>query len=133
MSFKDDYRNQIESISTDGYLRNKVLEKLEKKQKKFVFPKFGAVAVTAVCLLLAVAMAIPQTRDWFGEMIYSENESSIGETASEDYVVKVEDENNIHLKNLSYDEIYDKVSEFAGDSEGADMGGGVYMYAKDDT
>lgn len=132
MSFKDNYRNQIESISTDGYLRKRVLEKLEKKQKKSVFPKFGAVAVTAVCFLLAVTIAIPQTRDWFGDMLSSENESSIGETASEDYIAEVEDENAASLKNLSYDEIYDKVSQFLGDSEGVDMGGGVYMYAKDD-
>jgi len=34
MSFKDDYKNQVDNIRTDGYIRQKVLKEIEEKQAK---------------------------------------------------------------------------------------------------
>ena len=57
MSFKDDYKNQIESLSADGYLKEKILKKIEEKEKKsFNFFSFKSLAVATLCLILAVAV-----------------------------------------------------------------------------
>ena len=54
MSFKDDYKNQIESLSADGYLKEKILKKIEEKEKKsFNFFSFKSLAVATLCLILA--------------------------------------------------------------------------------
>ena len=42
MSFKDDYKNQIESLSADGYLKEKVLKKIEEKEKKKIRQELSA-------------------------------------------------------------------------------------------
>ena len=129
MSFKDDYKNQIESLSADGYLKQKVMNKMsEKEGRKANFFALRTVAVSAVCVLLAAVIAIPNVRDFFGDMFVSSDKTASSET----YVV--EEEKNTPIKNLKYEEIYDKLSEFASDTEGENyaQGGGIAMYAKDD-
>lgn len=129
MSFKDDYRNQIESLSADGYLKQKVLNKLEEKEQKrgFGFPAFRAIAISAVCILLAAVIAIPNVRDFFGDMFVSTDNT----VTSENEIAMLPQEENTSVKNLSYEEIYDKVSRFSYDNE-TYPGGGITMYAKDD-
>ncbi len=112
MSFKDDYKNQIESLSADGYLKQKVLNKMEETQnskKQRSFPLFRTMAVAVTCIILAVAVAVPHLTDVFkGDIEIDE------ETASEDLTIAKEEEATA-FKNLSYDEIYDKVSEICED------------------
>lgn len=121
MTFNDEYKNQIESIKADSYIKQRVLSKLEKKEVKKKTVPFKALATAAVCLLLAAVLAIPNFTDYFKGSISGEKE-----TVSEDYIAK--EEQNKALKNLSYNEIYEKVKEIADFSD-AEM----ELYAEGDT
>ena len=119
MSFKDNYKNQIDSVSADGYLKQKVLNKIEEtmdSKKKRSFPVFRVTAAVAVCIVLAIVIAVPRLTDVF-------KTNSETETESELYVV--EEEKTTALKNLSYDEIFDKISEMSYDMEHDD---GMILY-----
>ena len=60
MSFKDDYKSEMDNIRTDNYIREKVIRKIEQEQtqKQFKFPIFR-VAGAVVCLIVAFAVATP--------------------------------------------------------------------------
>jgi len=110
MSFKDDYKNQIESLSADGYLKEKVLKKIEEKEKKksFNFLSFKSLAVAALCLVLAVAIALPGTRNFFTDKFKSASEIKNPAVSSENVTVDKEDiETDIDTKEYNYDEISD--------------------------
>lgn len=123
MSFKDDYKNQIDSISADGYLKQKVLNKIEEKQQKrnFTFFNFKSLAVAAVCILLALVIALPSTRDFFSDMFISPDKSDNPAVSSEDEETKRE--------KYSYEQIYDKLSQFMTDAENETaVDDGVILY-----
>jgi len=137
MSFKDDYKNQIESLSADGYLKEKVLKKIEEKEKKksFNFLSFKSLAVAALCLVLAVAIALPGTRNFFTDKFKSASEIKNPAVSSENVTVDKEDiETDIDTKEYNYDEIYKKLSVFQSDNEGYDYitkDDGIVMYAEE--
>lgn len=115
MSFKDNYKNQIDSVSADGYLKQKVLNKIEEtmdSKKKRSFPVFRVTAAAALCIALALIIAMPRLTDVF-------------KTNSESELYIVEEEDTTALKNLSYDEIFDKISEMSYDMEHDD---GMILY-----
>ncbi len=95
MSFKDDYKNQIDNLRTDNYIREKVLKKIEEKQneKSFKFPVLK-VASAVACLCLAVAISLPFT--------LNNNKKGIATSGVTSNTVK---ENTAN----SYSDIYEKV------------------------
>ena len=134
MSFKDDYKNQIESLSADGYLKEKILKKIEEKEKKsFNFFSFKSLAVATLCLILAVAIALPGTRNFFTNKFRSASEIKTPYVSSENATAETE-EQEADTKKYNYEEIYDKLSIFQSDSEGFDYitkDDGIVMYAEE--
>lgn len=127
MMFRDEYKNEMDSIRADGYIKQKVLNKIkqeqgEKKVKKANIFRIGA--AVAACVAVAVSVWVMNTE-------------------------KVP-QNNIQVKN-SYDDIYnevmkfepqeptlyDKVTDFAASVFGGGLKGNsnaeiLYEYATDD-
>ena len=97
MSFKDDYKKQMDTIRTDGYIRQKISKKMseeENKKTRLHFPVFKTAVAAVMCLVIALAVAIPKVSDSFKK---SDNANlSVNESSK----VKID-----------YSDIYDKVKE----------------------
>lgn len=97
MSFKDDYKKQMDNIRTDGYIRQKVIKRMNEEENKkngFHFSVMKTATALALCLVIALAVAIPKVSDSF--------KKSDNANLSENETSKVE---------MSYGDIYDKVKE----------------------
>ena len=97
MSFKDDYKKQMDTIRTDGYIRQKISKKMseeENKKTRLHFPVFKTAVAAVMCLVIALAVAIPKASDSFKK---SDNANS---SVNESSKVK-----------MDYSDIYDKVKE----------------------
>ena len=117
MSFKDDYKNQMDKIRADGYLRKKITEKIEEAEEnrkpKFVFAKFAA---AAICLVLAVVIAIPAVKHTANNL-KSSTDKALNDADAEYYKEEIKEN-----KPEDYSEIYEKIKEVklqARDSETA--------------
>jgi len=88
MSFKDEYKNQVDEIRTDRYIRQKVLKKIEEKQaeKRIKMPAFK-LAAAVLCLALAVGIAIPFAGNFKGKEIEATKKDSVfvSENKATDY------------------------------------------------
>ena len=122
MNFKDDYKKQIESIKADDSLKERVLNKIEEKENKanFSFFKVKPIAITAICVLLALVITLPVSRDFFAGMFVSTDKTTA--TKENELIAKEEE---AETEKYSYEQIYDKLSVFQSDNEG-------YGYATDD-
>lgn len=96
MSFKDEYKNEVDKLHTDNYIREKVLNKIEEKQneRRSGFPIFK-VATAVVVLVLAVAISLPFALN--NEKLMVGTGDTVSSVGKED-------------KADNYDDIYKKVS-----------------------
>jgi len=129
MMFRDEYKNEMDSIRADGYIKQKVLNKIkaeqgEKRMKKASIYRIGA--AVAACFALAVSV-------W---MINSENKP-------QDKVQVKTDYDEIYNAVMKFEPqeptLYDKVTDFAASVFGGGLKGNSnaeilyeYDYVTDD-
>lgn len=98
MNFKNSYKNQIESVKTDGYIKDKVRRKLasgemqKAKNNRTVF--FRAAAAVALCAALVLSV---------GMVITNRNSGAKVKPTTPNVAMKTA---------VSYDSIYDNVKKF---------------------
>jgi len=107
MSFKDNYKKEMENIRADGYLKQKVLNKIQREDSKKKSPfTFARVAAVALSLCLVVAVSIPAIK------FFTNNKDNC---IAKDSLVYSEEDKEEGIVNTDttedYSDIYEKVKE----------------------
>ena len=132
MSFENNYKKEMDNIRTDGFIRQKVLAKMETEQnKKHRFP-VARVAVAIACLCLAVGVALPAVPNISkNNAVASSNKDASGETEkSYDTIYRKVKELKIQARDIELYAIEDSIAYATAD--GASATGGTNKSSAND-